>query len=123
MDPGGAFVRVVYTQPYSFDEWRTVIEVLRRDPLFAFQRRIGALIDRSGVGPSSADFIDAVAAYVQRHPLLLKGRRLAFVARDHESTADAWQLARMYEEAGAISTVFGSRPDAEGWLREAAPGE
>lgn len=123
MDPGGAFVRVVYTQPYTFDQWRAVIEELRRDPVFTFQRHIGALIDRSRVGPPSSDFVDAVGAYVQQHPLILKGRRLAFVARGPESTADAWQLARMYEEAGAISTVFGSRPDAEGWLREAASGE
>jgi hypothetical protein len=50
----------------------------------------------------------------------VKGRRIAFVARDTESTAEAWLQARTYEEAGAISTVFGSTADAESWLLEGA---
>jgi hypothetical protein len=120
MDEGGDFVRVCYTEPYTFDEWRSVVEELRRNPLFAFQRRIGGLIDRTHVGPPATEFIEAVAAYISQHPLLLKGRRLAFVAHDTESAADAWLHARMYEEAGAISTVFTSQDDAAGWLREAA---
>lgn len=119
MDEGGDFVRVFYTEPYTFDEWRSVIEELRRNPLFAFQRRIGGLIDRTHAGPPPTEFTDAVAAYISQHPLLLKGRRLAFVAHDTESAADAWLHARMYEEAGAISTVFSSQDDAVGWLREA----
>jgi len=49
----------------------------------------------------------------------VKGRRIAFVAQETESTAEAWQQARSYEEAGAISTVFSSTADAESWLLEA----
>ena len=123
MDPSGDFIRVLYTHPYSFDDWRAVVEALRRDQVFAFQRRIGALIDRSHVDPPSGDFVDAVAAYFLKHPILLKRRRLAFLASDTVSAADAWQQARQYEEVGAISTVFSSESDAEAWLREAAAEE
>lgn len=44
---------------------------------------------------------------------------MAFVAPDMESAAEAWRQARLYEEAGAISTVFSSMAEAEAWLREA----
>jgi hypothetical protein len=123
LDEGADFARVLYIEPYTFDEWRDTIEELRRNPLFAFRRRIGGLIDRTHAGPPPADFDNSVAAYIGRHPLLLKGRRLAFVAVDTDSLADAWQHARMYEEAGAISTVFGAETDAAAWLREAADEE
>jgi hypothetical protein len=64
MDEGGDFVRVFYTEPYTFDEWLSVVEELRRNPLFAFQRRIGSLIDRTHVGPPPTEFTEAVAAYI-----------------------------------------------------------
>ena len=123
LDDSADFVRVLYIEPYTFDEWRHMVEELRRNPLFAFQRRIGALIDRTHAGPPPPDFVESVAAYVSQHPLVLKGRRLAFVAGDMESMAHAWVHARIYEEAGAISTVFAAEADAQAWLREAADEE
>ena len=123
MDDSAGFVRVICLEPYTFDEWHHMIEDLRRNPLFAFRRRIGGLIDLAHAGPPPPDFEASIAAHIGQHPLLVKGRRIAFVAVDTESMADAWQHARVYEEAGAISTVFTADADAAAWLREAADEE
>lgn len=123
MDAVSGFVRIRYTDPYTFEEWRTVVEELRRDHVFAFQRRIGGLADRTRAGAPDEEFMEAVAAYIAAHPLVVKGRRVAFVARETESAAAAWRHARMYEEAGAISTVFSGESEAEAWLREGIDAE
>ena len=117
VDQNAPFVRVRYTDPYSFDDWRGVFERLRAESTFAFRRQIGVFSDRTEVGPVLPLFAQTVAAYVATHASILRDRRIAFVVRDAESALSVWRLATAYEEAGAICTVFQSPTEAERWLR------
>jgi hypothetical protein len=119
MEGAADMVRVRYTEPYSFDDWQEVLEELRDNPIITFRRQIGGLIDRAGVGPPDQAFIRQVADYMSTHSVLMRRRRLAFVVRDKECARSVWLLAMVYEEAGAISAVFSSEPEACAWLREA----
>ena len=117
-DTAGRFVRVWYTDPYCFDEWRSMLEEFRSRPGFPFQRDIGVLIDWTGVGVPDQEFLDRVCSYVAVSPLMLKGRRIAILVRDESAVRAAWQQAEAYEEAGAVAAVFRSRLEAEAWLRD-----
>lgn len=113
------FARVYYTDPYSFDDWRRVFEQLRADSMFAFRRQIGVLSDRTQVGPVPPLFTQTVATYLATHASILRGRRIAIVVRDAQSTLAVCRLATVYEEAGAFCAVFQSRAEAERWLQPA----
>lgn len=115
-DAAARIIRVRYTNPYSFEEWQAMVEEFRGRPGFPFQRDIGVLVDWTSLGVPSHDFRDRIMSYVAAFPLLLKGRRIAIVVSDEGAARAAWQQAEVYEEAGAVSTVFRSRPDAERWL-------
>jgi hypothetical protein len=117
MDAAHGLVRVRYTEPYTFEEWRDAVDALVADPTFLFRRQISVLVDRSSVGPLSETFTAAVAAHLAQRPRAMRGRRVVFVVADKESAAVAWQQALMCEDAGAIATVFRSQRDAEDWLR------
>ena len=113
------FARVHYIEPYSFDDWRRVLQRLRADSTFAFRRQIGVLSDRTEVGPVPPLFTQTVATYLATHASILRDRRMGIAVRDAESTVAAWRLATVYEEAGAFCTVFQSRCEAERWLQPA----
>jgi hypothetical protein len=119
VDQTAPFARVHYTDPYSFDDWRRALERLGADSTFAFRRQMGVLSDRTEVGPVPRLFRQKVATYLATHASILRDRRIAIVVRDAKSALPAWRLATVYEEAGAISTVFQSRSEAEQWLRAA----
>lgn len=114
--PAARFVRVWYTDPYCFDEWRAMIEEFRRLPGLPFQRDIGVLIDWTAIGAPSDEYLEHVSSYVDAFPLMLKGRRIALVVRDEFGARVAWKQAECYEDAGAVAAVFRSRADAEAWL-------
>jgi hypothetical protein len=115
-DAAARIVRVRYTEPYAFDEWHAMIEEFRARPGFPFQRDIGVLVDWTSLGVPCSDFRGRIASYVATFPLVLKGRRIAIVVNDQRAAPAAWQQAEVYEDAGAVSTVFRSRTDAERWL-------
>jgi hypothetical protein len=120
VDDERGMVRVRYTEPYTFEEWRTAVEEVERTlagSASPFHHEIRGLVDRAEVGPPPDAFTRAVAAYVLRRPLILSGRRIVFVVRDKESAAVAWRQAVLYQGAGAVSSVFRSQDDAEDWLR------
>jgi hypothetical protein len=118
LDVAAGLLLVEYSDPYSFEEWRDVIDGVRREPLFSFQRQIGVSVDWTRVGAPSALFNRSVAAYLTQHPVMLKGRRVAFVTGDEESLAAARTQAMAFEDAGAMSAVFQSAEMAHAWLRE-----
>lgn len=116
VDHTSLFVRMHYADPYSFDDWQRTIEELRVHPAFIFRRHIGVLSDRTDVGPAPRLFTQLVGSYLATHVSFLRDRRIAIVVRDVESALSVWPLASLYEAAGAVCTLFESRPEAEGWL-------
>jgi hypothetical protein len=116
IDHTSLFIRVHYADPYSFDDWRRMIDELRVQPAFIFRRHIGVLSDRTEVGPAPQLFTQLVGSYLATHAPFLRDRRIAIVVRDVESALSVWPLASLCEAAGAVCALFESRPEAEGWL-------
>jgi hypothetical protein len=121
LDNATEIVRIEYAQPYTFDEWRWVSEQLRSHPQVGFRRDIGFLTNRADLGVPSDAFTEAALRYAMRFPAMLRGRKIAFVARTARGYEVARWQSRVYEDAGAIATPFLSRDAAEIWLRERRP--
>ena len=121
LDDASGIVRIEYALPYTFEEWRSASEQLRADPRVAFQRGVGFMTNRANLGAPPHWFNEAAMRYATRYPAMLRGRKIAFLAR----TAGAYEIARcqsrIYEDAGAIATAFLSHDAAELWLREGRP--
>jgi hypothetical protein len=118
LDSAAQLVRVRYTPPYTFEEWRAMIEDFSMRQGFPFQRHIGILVDWTEGGIPSPEFLERIASYVATHSVMLRGRRIAILVRDEKAIFAGWRQAERYEELGAVSTVFRSRLEAETWLRD-----
>jgi hypothetical protein len=118
LEEAAGLVTVEYTAPCTFDEWRSVIEQVRRNPTFAFQRRIGVLSNRALLAELPPWLTQSMATYVSRYPGILRGRRIALVVNDEHAYGEAGIQATMCEEAGARSQVFYSERIARIWLAE-----
>jgi hypothetical protein len=118
LDDTTGIVRIEYAMPYTFEEWRWVSEQLRNDPTVGFRRGIGFLTNRANLGTPPHWFSEAASRYAASFPAMLRGRKIAFVARSIGAYEVARWQSRIYEDAGAIATAFLSADAAELWLQE-----
>jgi hypothetical protein len=121
LDHATGIVRIDYAHPYTFEDWRAVSDELRRHPQVGFRRDIGFLTNRANLGAPPQWFSEAATAYAARFPAMLRGRKIAFLARTALAYDVALWQARIYDFAGAISTAFLSYDAAELWLQERSP--
>jgi hypothetical protein len=114
--PGIVCVR--YTAPFTFAEWCDVADRLRADLALAFDPNLGLLIDRTAVRRPEGWFIKGLVDYLASHKGFMRGRRIAIVVSDADAAQSAWMQAMLYEDAGAVSSVFTTIRAAEAWLRQ-----
>ena len=117
VDEKAGFVRVNYTEPYTFDEWLAAAAEFRRTASVTFNKQIGLLVDRTQVRSPSALFLNNVVRHLAASPSTVKRRRVAIVVSSHDEVQGAWVQAMMYEEAGATAAVFTSSDEAAAWLQ------
>ena len=121
LDKATNIVRIEYAHPYTFEEWRTVSEQLRCHPQVGFRHEVGFLSNRADLGAPSDSFTEAAMRYAMKYPAMLRGRKIAFLARTARGYEVARWQSRILEDAGAIATPFLSRDAAEIWLQERRP--